>query len=135
MQPSTTRTMFRNYLLSFCPFDKSFCESKPVPGGNIPGWDPEPDSLVCLPNSDATTEGTCVACRHLQTAIPAGGSVKDEASKRDLNATCDPISSRGPNPAPQRKANDDVRWFSYDRTCLCFCVYFLKFPTYMISTY
>jgi hypothetical protein len=36
--------------------------------------------------------------------------VKDEASIRDLKATCDPISSRGPNPGPERKTKDDVQW-------------------------
>jgi hypothetical protein len=89
---------------SFCYLDKNFFDcSKRCPLT----WDP----LVCLPNSDSSTEGTCVGCRHLNTAIQAG-ALKDEASIRHLNATCDPIRSRGPKSAPQRKTNE-ARWLRW----------------------
>jgi hypothetical protein len=89
---------------SFCYLDKNFFDcSKRCPLT----WDP----LVCLPNSDSSTEGTCVGCRHLNTAIQAG-ALKDEASMRHLNATCDPISRRGPKSAPHRKTNE-ARWLRW----------------------
>jgi hypothetical protein len=89
---------------SFCYLDKNFFDcSKCCPLT----WDP----LVCLPNSDSSTEGTCVGCRHLNTAIQAG-ALKDEANIRHLNATCHPIRSRGPKSAPQRKTNE-ARWLRW----------------------
>jgi hypothetical protein len=94
---------------SFCDLNRYSCKPKP----NETDCDPQPDFSVCLPNSDATTEGTCVACSNLGTAIQAGGSVKNESSIRDLKATCHPVSSRGPKPAPQRKTKDDVRWLRW----------------------
>jgi hypothetical protein len=93
---------------SFCYLERVSCKPKP----NEIGCDPATDPLVSLPNSDATSVGKCVFCSDLQLAIQAG-SVKDEASIRDLKATCHPISSRGPNPSPERKTKDDVRWLRW----------------------
>jgi hypothetical protein len=76
-----------------------------------------PDPLVCLRSSDdydydSSPTGICVPCSRLNTAIQSG-DLKDEGSIRDLNATCDPVSSRGPNPAPQRITDEGryLRWF------------------------
>jgi hypothetical protein len=72
------------------------------------------DMAVCLPNSDKTTEGTCVSCTNL-TPVIQNGTLQDAARIGYLKSTCDP-SSHGPNPVPNKQRNVTtevryLRWF------------------------
>jgi hypothetical protein len=77
----------------------------------------ERETAVCFPNSDATTEGSCVPCRHLKTELEKG-KLKNETSIGHLMATCHP-TSRGPKPVPERRPDEKnsteevryLRWF------------------------
>jgi hypothetical protein len=51
----------------------------------------EEDIAVCLPNSDSSSEGSCVSCisyHYLKTAIYNGTLLKDEASIAIVKSTC-----------------------------------------------
>jgi hypothetical protein len=87
--------------------DRGYCE---------PPWS---DVAVCLPNSDRSSEGTCVSCLsdHLETALYNGSTLlKDEASIAYVKSTCDLTR---PNPAPKRSPDEKntttevryLRWF------------------------
>jgi hypothetical protein len=96
---------------SFCNFHRDYADCKDPNWKNCE-WVPE--IAVCLPNSDGSTEGTCASCLILNSSIEYRG-LKDEASILDLNATCDPVSSRGPKPAPPREKNttNEARWLRW----------------------
>jgi hypothetical protein len=105
----------------FCTMEQVFevCEDKETRTGcNLMR-----DGLVCLPNSDATTEGKCVTCTNLKTELEkARTTVKNETTIGHLMATCDPGSRepKPPPPVPARKPGDDekatkeeVRWLRW----------------------
>jgi hypothetical protein len=106
---------------TFCTLDRiqEVCEDKE----KKTGCKSMRDGLVCLPNSDATTEGKCVTCTNLKTELEkARTTVKNESTIGYLKATCDPGSRepKPPPPVPARKPGDDekttkeeVRWLRW----------------------
>jgi hypothetical protein len=92
-----------------------------------PGGPPEDchrtktEHAVCVPNSDGSTEGTCVICDHLDTALQNSTLtvIKDEGRISDLKATCYPVGHRGPRDGPFRMRGEDrnttkeVRWLRW----------------------
>jgi hypothetical protein len=77
-----------------------------------------PDIAVCLPNSDSSSEGTCVSCisyHHLKTALYNGTLLKDEASIAIVKSTCH-LTSPGLAPSislEQKNATKEVRYLRW----------------------
>jgi hypothetical protein len=94
--PSTSFCYLDKKVTDDCSADGRFCNHH---------W----ESGVCFPDSDATTEGKCVSCAHLNKQIE-NGTVKNETSIGHLNATCDP-RSREPNGVPGRE--HQVKWLRW----------------------
>jgi hypothetical protein len=97
---------------SFCLLGSVRCELQY--GGKFPDychW--KRDANVCMPNSDATTEGTCVGCSMFQTDIEKR-NITDEVTLGYLRSACGPRpEGHGPNPVPERNENEAryLRWF------------------------
>jgi hypothetical protein len=74
------------------------------------------DTAVCLPNSDESTEGSCVSCKvepHLSTALQAG-KLSDAASIAHLKTTCNPKRpTTVPWRNPREKDRQEARWLRW----------------------
>jgi hypothetical protein len=75
-----------------------------------------PYLAVCLPNSDSSTQGTCVSCDHLETALRNRSTLlKDEGKLALVVSTCDlaePKQNPGESPE-QKNTTEGVRWFRW----------------------